>query len=341
MIKPTALQAGDVVGVVAPSDAVESRDILAGVRILEEWGLKVKVGKHVYARVGDFAAGTPAERMEDLREMIADPEVKVIWAAGGGYAATEIMPVFSKDVLEKLALNFKWFIGYSDICLILNGLTSFRMVSVVGPNLGGLSEWDKRSQDMMRQILFGEPVAGIGADAKWKAELPGTAVGKLLVSNLETLIFSFGTRFDPLMYGSGDVILGFEELDIDKSALQRQIDIVFNHKRAKRIAGVFVGRLVNIREVSYPEWGKKVTAEGLVVDRGKRFGVPLAFLNDFGHPEWTGAGALVKYPFANKRFVPIPNGIEARLTVGEKECKLDYLEPICAAHAQPTPAGLI
>ncbi len=334
MIKPKAVKPGDVVGVIAPSDAVEKEDVEKGRAVLESWGLKVKIGKHVYAKVGDFSAGTAAERMEDILTMINDPDVRVIWAAGGGYAATEILPVFNREVLVKLTEQPLLWVGYSDVCLILNALTSFRMVSVMGPNLAGLTEWDKKSTAEMKKILFGEACEGMALDARWRTGLAGTAEGRLVASNLETLILSFGTRFDPLMYGSGNIILGLEELDIDKSSLQRQLDTVLNHKRAGRITGIFVGRLVNIAEKSYPEWGKIVTSEGLITDRVKKWGdgkIPLAFCSDFGHPEWS-YGMFSKWLryFANRRFLPVPEGILARLTVEEKSVKLEYLEKVTA-----------
>lgn len=330
MIKPKALKQGDTVGVVAPSDAVEKEDVERGREILEKWGLKVKIGKHVYAKIGDFSAGTAEERMEDLKFMINEPEIKAVWAAGGGYAATEILPVFHKETIGFLQANPKWFLGYSDVCIILNALTSFRMASVMGPNLSGLSDWDKKSRETLRKTIFCEGSPDIPADAKWKPAITGEAEGRVVATNLELLILSLGTRFDPIMYGEGDIILALEELDIDKSQLQRQIDTILNHKRARRIKGVVVGRLVNIKEMAYPEWGKKVTAEGLIGLRMKKAGIPLAFCADFGHPEWSyGDFQEIKKYFSNRRFYPLANGIKAKLTVGEKECKLEYLESVC------------
>ena len=314
----------------APSDAVERHTLEAAAKIPKSWGLKIRYGKHVYAKVGDFAAGTPEERIEDLRSMIYDPEVKAIWCATGGYAATEVLPVFDRETIGHLKTHPKWLIGYSDVCLLQNALSSFNIVSLMGPSLWGLPEWDSFSQDYIYKILFGEEILGIDEKNKWKAALPGVAEGKIICNDLETLIFSFGTRFDPIMYGGGDILLGLEELDIEKSTLQRQIDIIFNHKKAYRIKGMFVGRLVNILENSYPEWGRKVTPQSLIYDRAKKFGIPLAFCEDFGHCEWDyGPFSQIKKHFMNRRFLTIPNCINARLTVTDKECKLEYLETIC------------
>lgn len=324
MVKPNALKIGDMVGVVAPSDAVEKRGIEKSAKILEKWGLKVKYGKHIYSFVGDFTAGTPAERQEDLKEMIFDPEIKAIWCASGGYAATEVLSVFDRQAIAIFKDRCKWLIGYSDICFLQNALTSFNVVSVMGPTLWGLSDWDNYSQEYLRKILFGEEVTGIGPQAKWKPAINGVAEGKMVACVLETLVYSFGTKFDPIMYGGGgDIILAIEELDIDKSLLQRQVDIILNHKKASRIKGIIVGRLVNIRELSYPEWGKKVTPQGLIKGRVLPMNIPLAFCDDFGHAEggWT---RLVP-----ERFISLVNGVRVRLTVEEKSAKLEYLESLC------------
>ncbi len=328
--KPIALQAGDTIGIIAPSDAVEKESLEESAKIPKSWGLKVKFGQHVYSRVGDFCAGTADERREDLKTMIYDPDVKAIWCATGGYAATEVLSVFNKESIAHLREHPKLFIGYSDVCMLLNALASFSIVSLMGPTLWGLPDWDKESQEMIRKFLFGEPVLGIDASSKWKAAIPGIAEGKLIACDLETLIFSFGTKYDPIMYGgSGPLILCLEELDIDKSTLQRQIDIIFNHKRASRIKGMVVGRLVNIRELSYPEWGMSFTPEGIFEERVKKIGIPLAFCNDFGHAEWDYPPFRdIKKYFGNRKFLTIPNCINARLTVDNKETKLEYLESV-------------
>jgi len=331
--KPKCLRVGDTVGVVAPSDAVDRDDMQKSLEIIRSWGLKVKSGKHIYSKVGDFMAGTAEERQEDLLEMINDPEVKVVWAAAGGYAATEVMPVFSRDVMEKLKREPKWFVGYSDVCMILNALTSFNIVSLMGPSVWGLYEWDEESRQYLRQILMGEDHQEVGPSYKWTKVVEGAAEGRLVAADLETLILSFGTRFDPIMYGSGPIILALEELDIEKSTLQRQIDVILAHKRASRISGVVVGRLVNIREQSYPEWGKDITAQDLVATRVKKWGksqVPMAFLEDFGHAEWDYEDISLDDKLrANHKFMTLANGVRVKLNVAEGNCRLEYLESIC------------
>ncbi len=328
--KPKSLNRGDVVGVIAPSDAIEKGNLRKNIKIIESWGLKVRQGKHLYSVVGDFAAGTPAERREDILSMIDDPEVKVIWAAEGGYAATEVLSVFTKETIEKLRISPKWFIGYSDVCVLLNTLARFRVVSLTGPNFSDLFEKDERSRNWLRRILFGESNLEVGKEANWIPMIPGEVEGRLLASNLDSLVSLFGTRYDPLMYGLSDLILGLEEWWIEKSTLQRQIDVILNHKRANRIKAIILGRFVGVGEYSYPIWGKDITAVDLIEGRVRqRGGIPMAQLLDFGHPledSWLAQRIpKLKKP---QTMLTLPNGVNSKLTVESGAVSLKFLESI-------------
>ena len=330
MVKPKPLSRGDVVGVIAPSDAVEKGNLRKNIKIVEDWGLKVKLGKHLYSMVGDFAAGTPTQRREDILSMIDDPEVRVIWAAESGYAATEILSVFNKETVEKLRVNTKWFVGYSDVCILLNALARFKIVSLTGPNFSDLFETDERSRMWLRRVLFGENNLVIGKESNWAAMIPGEMDGKLLASNLDSLVSLFGTRFDPLMYGVGDLILGLEEWWIEKSTLQRQIDIILNHKRASRIKAIILGRFVGIGEYSYPIWGKDITAADLIEGRVRqRGGMPMAQLLDFGHPiESSWLAQRIPQLKKTQTLLTLPNMVESKLTVESGAVSLKFLESI-------------
>lgn len=329
-VKPKPLERGDTIGVIAPSDAIERGYLRQNIKIVSEWGLKVRQGKHLFSMVGDFAAGTPSERREDIERMIEDPEIKVIWAAEGGYAATEVLPVFTKENVEKLKKNPKWFIGYSDVCILLNALASFKIVSIQGPNFTGLFEKDEKSRTWLRRMLFGENSMEIGSDSKWNCLIPGEIEGQLLTSNLDSLVTVLGTRYDPLMHGSGDLILGIEEWWIEKSTLQRQVDTILNHKRANRIKGMVLGRFVGIGEYSYPVWGKDITAADLIEARVRlRGGMPLAQLLDFGHPE-EDSWLAQRIPKLRKpqTFLALPNGIKVKFTVESSSARLTFLETV-------------
>src|SRR3546814_13401140 len=81
---PRPLQAGDTIGLVSPSAAVDERLSLqlAG-EAMQALGFKVKTGEHYASRRGHLA-GTDAERAGDLNAMFADPGVDGIVCVRGG-----------------------------------------------------------------------------------------------------------------------------------------------------------------------------------------------------------------------------------------------------------------
>jgi len=328
--KPKKLKKGDTIGVIAPSDAIERTYITQGVSLIESWGLKTKLGKHLFSYVGDFAAGTASERREDITRMIEDPDIKVIWSAIGGYAATEVLPAFTPGIMKKLQSKPKWFIGYSDVCVLLNVLASNKIASIHGPNLSGIMTWDEKTRKWLKDMLFDGDNFEIGSEANWKILISGEAQGQLLTSNLDALITTFGTKYDPLMHGTSDVILGIEEWWIDKSTLQRQVDTILNHKKSDRIKGLILGRFVGIGEQSYPEWGKKVTSHALIEGRVRvKGGIPLVVLSDFGHPSEKG-WFEEKFPVFSKpdSFLSLPNGIQVKLSADSSSATLKFLEKV-------------
>ncbi len=335
-LKPRKIVPGDVVGIVAPSDIVEEKYIMRGVKILSSWGLRVSIGGHLYDNEYGFAAGTPEDRLADLIEMMEDPRVRVIWAGIGGYVATQLWPLIDNDFLKLLRKDPKWFIGYSDMGTVLNVLTSEKVASIHGPNLESLADWDKASQNWLHKMLFGGIENGDKVDGDWKLVTEGEATGRLLVSGLDILMTSFGTKFDPLEYGDDDLIIGLEEFHQYKSDIQRQIDMIVNHRKASRIKGFVFGRFSDLKfDSEYAEWYKKMKVEDLARERilAARGKIPVVKTEAFGHLVG-GENSLTPLPFhfpgKPQRFLALPNGIKVKLKVSREISSLTFLESVAA-----------
>src|SRR5947207_1062650 len=82
--KPPALRPGDTIGVVAPASNVKSDWLETGEAELHRLGFKTKHLDSIFAK-SLYTAGSDARRAEELNTMFADPEVKAIFAARGGY----------------------------------------------------------------------------------------------------------------------------------------------------------------------------------------------------------------------------------------------------------------
>lgn len=117
MINP--VPRGSKVGIVSPSSALDSpEDIRDGLRWLESCGYRVVLGTHVYDRLNHMA-GTPEQQAEDLMRFFADPEIKAVFAAAGGFGAQYLLPLLDYDLIRK---NPKPLIGFSDTTALQAGI---------------------------------------------------------------------------------------------------------------------------------------------------------------------------------------------------------------------------
>jgi muramoyltetrapeptide carboxypeptidase len=110
-IKPAVLKPGDTIGIIATSGPVNLEALERGINTFEEWGLRVKVHPGVPERRG-YLAGSDAGRASALNEFFADPEVRAIVCARGGYGAPRILNLVDFEVIRR---NPKIFCGFSDI----------------------------------------------------------------------------------------------------------------------------------------------------------------------------------------------------------------------------------
>ncbi|HHY11186.1 MAG TPA: LD-carboxypeptidase [Firmicutes bacterium] len=225
-VKPQALKQGDTVAIVAPSGVAGRRSLERGIRFFESLGLQVKVGPSVMHRWG-YLAGSDEERARDIMTAWADPEVKAVIAARGGYGAMRILSYLDFDCIRE---NPKILLGYSDITALHlafwkeAGLTTFHgpVAEIWAPEMG------KYNRRMLTETLFGlwpsgdlhmpaveENVPGKGDEEdafggaggqkprkcaptsqKLVALEPGEAQGRLIGGNLSLIASTIGTAWE-------------------------------------------------------------------------------------------------------------------------------------------------
>ena len=84
MIAPDFLKVGDKVGIVAPARSVRLEELETCIGVLNQWGLEVVLGKHLFNVFHQFA-GKDHHRAEDFQSMLDNPEISAIFCARGGY----------------------------------------------------------------------------------------------------------------------------------------------------------------------------------------------------------------------------------------------------------------
>ena len=173
--------------IISPSGAIDPLYIDQAAARLRAWGFKVSVGTHARDAWGRFA-GTDEDRLADLAEAMADPEVDLILCSRGGYGLQRIIdrvPPVTKPVL-----------GFSDITALHQaaGLTAQPTLhSIMCKHIATLPE-DSEPLLALRRALAGETLEY--RFPSHPLNRPGDVSAPLVGGNLSVLYGLQGTLYD-------------------------------------------------------------------------------------------------------------------------------------------------
>jgi len=271
--KPKALLPGDTIGVIAPATAIERAHLERGVNVLTQAGYRVKVSERALARSGIFA-GSDRERADEVQAYFADPAVKAIFCARGGYGCGRLLPIIDFDAI---AHTPKIFLGFSDETFLLCSLVDrASMVTFHGPMVAmdfsrGLTA---RSLDHLRRLLSGE-AGGFELEAR-EAIHPGEASGEVIGGCLSVLVAMLGTPYAPRFAGR---ILFLEDTGERAYRIDRMLVQLRQSGALKQAAGIVFGAL---RLVEGNEQESRLSA-GFVAEETADLGCPVLYGVEAGH----------------------------------------------------------
>jgi len=274
-ILPPALAAGDRVAVLAPGFPARSpKDLAAGTRVLERYGLRPREGTAVRRRHG-YLAGTDADRARDLQKAIDDPAVKAIFFARGGWGTSRLLDRLD---LAPLRRRPKLLVGYSDLTTLFARIQRFfPLVTAHGPMVAELSHPAAWHEPSFRRALF-HPERPLVLRTPARAALArGRAEGRLLGGCLSLLAHLCGTGIFPETAGAVVFMedIGEEPFRVDRMLWQLRASGFFH-----RVAAVLVGRMVACR----PRLGmRSFTVREVLADHLGGLGVPVILDLPAGH----------------------------------------------------------
>ena len=275
-IAPPSLKKGDTVAIVAPSGVLKNRheEINRAKKLLESWGLKVEIGKHVFKSNNHFA-GTDQQRCEDLQNALDNPAIKAIWCARGGYGTVRILDLLDYTHFKKQP---KWLIGYSDITALhsqihnLGYQTLHAIMCVSLPkNLSEIAP----SINSFKKALFGTPQSYTLKQSKYNQE--GLASGILVGGNLTLLHTLLGSKTS---IDTTDKIIFLEEIGEYKYHIDRMLQSLKRAGYFNLCKGVLVGDMSKLKK-NTTLWGSSV--EQLIIDALAEYNIPIAFNMPAGH----------------------------------------------------------
>ena len=156
--RPEKLKAGDTVAVISPSWGGATRFphiYQNGLKVLREWGLKIKEYPSTRADV-EFLRANPDFRAKDVNDAFSDSEVKAIFSSIGGDDSVRILPFLNKKAILD---NPKILMGYSDTTTLHVFCNQLGLVTFYGPSImAGFSQMENLPPDFekhVKNMLFG------------------------------------------------------------------------------------------------------------------------------------------------------------------------------------------
>lgn len=238
MQKPVHLSIGDTVGVIAPAGPVDEEKLNKAIPFLENLGLHVKLGAHVLKNNG-FIAGTDEERLTDFHNMIADPFIKAVFCARGGYGTGRIAHRIDYDLIKE---NPKIIWGYSDITYLHTAIRQQTgLITFHGPMIASdvsSEQFDVRSARSFDQLFRPHPITYDETISPLRVISQGSAKGTLVGGNLSVLMSTMGTPYE---IDVKDSILFIEDIGEEPYQVDGLCNQLRQSGKLEEVAGIVIG----------------------------------------------------------------------------------------------------
>ncbi len=267
-IIPAHLQKGDTIGIVCPSGYMPYEKAATCISVLKQWGYQVLVGKTLGSQFHYFS-GTDAERLNDLQQMLDNPEVKAILCGRGGYGMSRIIDQLDFKQFRK---HPKWLIGFSDITVLHGHVYSrFNIASLHSPMAAAFNdgEYEKEFVQSLRKALQGKRANYSCAAHAFNRT--GKTEGKLVGGNLSLLAHLVGSKSSFKTKGK---ILFIEDVgeyiyNVDRMMIQLKRSGMLDG-----LAGLIVGSFTEMKDTTVP-FGTETLS--VILEHVKEYEYPVCF----------------------------------------------------------------
>ena len=248
-LRPRRLEPGARIGVVSPSYWIEPERLQRAVKVFEEQGYELVLGRSTGLKQNKYA-GTPEDRAEDILAMFADASIDALVCARGVYGGNRVLPLLDYEFIRS---NPKIFMGFSDVTGFLASMAQQSgLVTFHGPMLTTYGrETEPYNLETFHRVLSGEGSVKVGAPPGCPARVlrPGQARGVLLGGNLSLIEERLGTAGQLDTRGA---ILFLEEIDERLHSFDRMMLHLKEAGTLEHIRGLVLGEMLEICDTTEP-----------------------------------------------------------------------------------------
>jgi muramoyltetrapeptide carboxypeptidase len=272
MITPPYLNRGDKVGIVAPARFIPQDRYPQIIQLLETNGWIPVRGKTTRLEAGIFA-GSDADRIQDMQQMLDSDEIKAIFCLRGGYGTHRIIEALDFTKFKK---SPKWLVGFSDITVLHAALSKLGVESIHGQMPINFS-YTNEALVALFKTLKGENL--FYTVKSHSLNRTGTAKAQMVGGNVALICALLGT---PFAFETSGKILFIEDVGEKLYRFDRMIQHLKLSGALKNLAGLVIGGLTDMEDGS-PSFGQ--SAESIVHQVVKNYNYPVSFGFPAGHIE--------------------------------------------------------
>ena len=309
-VKPHALPNEPVIGLFSPSEPLNDKRIARLNRNLDSLSgtLRFRAARSTFA-ADAYMAGTPEQRLSDLRELLEDTSVHALLSTWGGKSAVQLLAKFPYTQALKRCIPI---LGFSDVAAILN-FVSFKtgLVTFYGPNVAGKLDESRHASltELYKKSSWPTSFLGSAASAVSTIFRQGEGTGVLIGGNLSTFAAIYPLLLAHNLEIPQKLIFFWESGNGRPQEIDQSLTVLEALGFFKRVQGMIVGT-VGVSEVPAV---KPSTDLGLSVLRPvAKYNFPVLSCPTFGHSD-------LENPI-------IPIGVPAKLTVTSSHIQSVLLE---------------
>lgn len=304
-IIPNKLQIGDTIGVVAPANPIVGDnidEINKAKEIVEKDGFKVKFSNNLFSNTNGYSA-TAKEKANDINEMFANKNIKLIWCAKGGENSNSILDYLDYDLIKQ---NPKIICGYSDMNSVTNIITEKTgLITFNSTNFKTIAtdETDFSYRQFLNRFVDESIEFQMSNDDYYTTIKEGIAEGELVGGTLSIIRGLISGKFS---INFENKILCLEEFGLETGPALASNYLYYMKQNGvfDKIKGLWIG---------YYEHESGISLEKIIMDVFENeYKFPIIKSNNFGHTE-------------TKTVIPI--GAKAKIDT-TKENKIQLIEKV-------------